>query len=292
VLLNGSAGIAVGFATNILNRHPVDLIDACTDVLDGKEPRELKPWIRGFDGTFSRAADNPNSWIIRGKYDIKNTSTVEITEIPPSFTYEKYEAHLDALIEKGILASYDDNSSDKINYLLKFPRQVLADLINRKKLDDTLRMQEREGENLTTLDANRHLKVFENSEEIVKYFVDFRLKYYDLRKSHMIKMLEAELKVLASRSQFVKAIIDKVLEVANIKRADLVTKIEALGIEKDEGSYDFLLTMPIHTLTTEKYAELLKRRDQKQKDLDRSKKLTPEILYRNDLSELRAQLEK
>jgi len=292
VLLNGSAGIAVGFATNILNRHPVDLIDACTDVLDGKEPRELKPWIRGFDGTFSRAADNPNSWIIRGKYDIKNTSTVEITEIPPSFTYEKYEAHLDALIEKGILASYDDNSSDKINYLLKFPRQVLADLINRKKLDDTLRMQEREGENLTTLDANRHLKVFENSEEIVKYFVDFRLKYYDLRKSHMIKMLEAELKVLASRSQFVKAIIDKVLEVANIKRADLVTKIEALGIEKDEGSYDFLLTMPIHTLTTEKYAELLKRRDQKQKDLDKSKKLTPEILYRNDLSELRAQLEK
>jgi DNA topoisomerase-2 len=292
VLLNGSSGIAVGFATNILNRHPVDLIDACTDVLDGKEPRELKPWIRGFDGTFSRAADNPNSWIIRGKYDIKNTSTVEITEIPPSFTYEKYEAHLDALIEKGILASYDDNSSDKINYLLKFPRQVLADLINRKKLDDTLRMQEREGENLTTLDANRHLKVFENSEEIVKYFVDFRLKYYDLRKSHMIKMLEAELKVLESRSQFVKAIIDKVLEVANIKRADLVTKIEALGIEKDEGSYDFLLTMPIHTLTTEKYAELLKRRDQKQKDLDKSKKLTPEILYRNDLSELRAQLEK
>jgi DNA topoisomerase-2 len=105
-------------------------------------------------------------------------------------------------------------------------------------------------------------------------------------------VLEAELKVLASRSQFVKAIIDKVLEVANIKRADLVTKIEALGIEKDEGSYDFLLTMPIHTLTTEKYAELLKRRDQKQKDLDKSKKLTPEILYRNDLSELRAQLEK
>ena len=292
VLLNGSAGIAVGFATNILNRHPVDLIDACTDVLDGKEPRELKPWIRGFDGTFSRAADNPNSWIIRGKYDIKNTSTVEITEIPPSFTYEKYEAHLDSLIEKGILASYDDNSSDKINYLLKFPRQVLADLINRKKLDDTLRMQEREGENLTTLDANRHLKVFENSEEIVKYFVDFRLKYYDRRKLHMIKTLESELKVLAARSQFVKAIIDKVLEVANIKKAELITKIEALGIEKDDGSYDFLLAMPIHTLTSEKYAELLKRRDQKQKDLDKARKLTPEILYRNDLSELRSQLKK
>jgi DNA topoisomerase-2 len=290
VLLNGSAGIAVGFATNIMNRHPVDLIDACFDVLDGKDPRELKPWIRGFDGTFSRAADNPNSWIIRGKYEIKNTSTVEITEIPPSFTYEKYESLLDGLVEKGIIASYDDNSSDKIRYLLKFPRQSLADLIKRGKLDDTLRMQEREGENLTTLDANRGLKVFESAEEIVKYFVDFRLGYYGKRKEHMIKTLESELKVLTSRALFVKSIVDKTLEVANVKKADLVTAIEGLGIEKEDGSFDFLLTMPIHTLTAEKYAELLKRRDQKQKELDKARKTTPEQLYRSDLTDLRDML--
>ena len=36
VLLNGSSGIAVGFATNILNRNPAQLIEACTKVLDGK----------------------------------------------------------------------------------------------------------------------------------------------------------------------------------------------------------------------------------------------------------------
>jgi len=290
VLLNGSAGIAVGFATNIMNRHPVDLIDACFDVLDGKDPRELKPWIRGFDGTFSRAADNPNSWIIRGKYEIKNTSTVEITEIPPSFTYEKYESLLDGLVEKGIIASYDDNSSDKIRYLLKFPRQSLADLIKRGKLDDTLRMQEREGENLTTLDANRGLKVFESAEEIVKYFVDFRIGYYGKRKEHMIKTLESELKVLTSRALFVKSIVDKTLEVANVKKADLITAIEGLGIEKEDGSFDFLLTMPIHTLTAEKYAELLKRRDQKQKELDKARKTTPEQLYRSDLTDLRDML--
>ena len=34
VLLNGSSGIAVGFATNILNRHPLDLIDACINLLN------------------------------------------------------------------------------------------------------------------------------------------------------------------------------------------------------------------------------------------------------------------
>jgi DNA topoisomerase-2 len=290
VLLNGSAGIAVGFATNIMNRHPLDLIDACVDVLDGKDPRELRPWIKDFTGTFTRAADNQNSWVIKGRYDIKNTSTVEIFEIPPSFTYEKYEAHLDGLVEKGVLASYDDNSSDKIHYVLKFPRQTLAELQKKGKLDETLRMQERDSENLTTLDENRKLKVFERAEDIVRYFVQFRLGYYGKRKEHMIRTLESELKTLSARAQFVKAIVDKRIEVANVKRADLITSIEGLGIDKEDGGYDFLLTMPIHTLTAEKYAELLKRRDQKQKDLDKTRKTAPEQMYRSDLSELRGKL--
>ena len=154
VLLNGGSGIAVGFATNILNRNPLDLIDACIDVLDGNAVRELKPWIKGFRGTFDRSPDNPKGWVIKGVYDVKNLSTVEITEIPPSFTYEKYESILDSLVEKGVLHSYDDHSSGNVNYVLKFPRQTLADIQSRKKLDDILRMQEKEGENYTTLDEH------------------------------------------------------------------------------------------------------------------------------------------
>jgi len=50
--------------------------------------------------------------------------------------------------------------------------------------------------------------------------------------------------------------------------------------------------MPIHTLTAEKYADLLKRRDQKQKDLDKTRKTAPEQMYRADLSDLRARLAK
>ena len=42
VLLNGGSGIAVGFATNILNRNPLDLIDSCLAELNGKK---IKPLI-------------------------------------------------------------------------------------------------------------------------------------------------------------------------------------------------------------------------------------------------------
>ena len=68
VLLNGGSGIAVGFATNILNRHPADLIKACLAVLKGKTCPEVKPWIKGFEGSFSRVPDAPKSWVITGKF--------------------------------------------------------------------------------------------------------------------------------------------------------------------------------------------------------------------------------
>lgn len=292
VLLNGSSGIAVGFATKILNRHPLDLIDACLSALDGKKIPVVRPWIRSFFGAVEPIPDEPGSWAFHGKYEVKNSTTVEITEIPPSFTYEKYEALLDGLIEKGVIHSYDDHSSDRVNYVLKFPRANLQDIIKKEKLGDTLKMKERESENLTTLDENGALKIFKSPEEIIQYFVEFRLGYYSKRKAKLISEITDELRVIGARARFIKAIIEKEIEVANVKKAEIISSIEKLGIKKEEDGYEFLLSMPIHTLTAEKYAELLKKQSTKEKELKDVEKTSPEEFYRKDLKDLRSQVEK
>ena len=292
VLLNGGSGIAVGFATNILNRHPIDLIDECVSVLDGKEVPILRPWIRGFFGSIEPVANAPKSWSFHGKFEIKNTSTVEITEIPPSFTYEKYEAHLDALVEKGILASYDDHSSDRVNYVLKFPRTVLADWIKKDRLSDLLKMREGEGENLTTLDESGKLRVFDCAEDVVRYFVNFRLGYYAKRKTYLLSELAKDLHVLNAKATFIKSVIDAQIIVTNVKKADIIKSIGLASIPKIENSYDYLLSMPIYSLTSEKYAELLKKVEQKMKEKEKIEKTSPTDFYRQDLKDLRLQVEK
>jgi DNA topoisomerase-2 len=287
VLLNGGSGIAVGFATNIMNRNPVHLIDACLAALDGKEIQELKPWIRGFTGTFTKAIDNPNSWIIKGCYNIKNTSTVEVTDIPPDLTYEKYEAHLDALVEKGTLASYDDNSSGTLSYTLKFPRASLAELQKRGKLEDCLKLQDRDAENLTTLDENGKLRVFKTAEDIVRYFVDFRLGYYEKRKTHLLEQLASDLKVLSNRARFIKLIVDGELIISNRKRADVEAELAKIGFDLVDGSYNYLTSMPIHSLTAERIDEINKSVDVKQKEIDKITRTTPTDMYKTDLKDLR-----
>lgn len=286
VLLNGGSGIAVGFATNILNRHPADLIKACLAVLKGKKCPEVKPWINGFSGTFDRVPDAPKSWVIRGKYNVKNTNTVEVTEIPPGFTYEKYETHLENLIQKGTLVSYDDHSAEIPHYILKFRRATLSQLVKRKRLDATLKMQERVGENYTTLDETGSLKIFDAPEEIVEYFVNFRLRYYKLRKEHKIRRLERDLRIASNRVRFIEEILSGNLKINNRSKRDIESDLATMNFDKEDKSYNYLLNMAIHSLTKEKAAELRKLQKDKLAELEKAKKLTPTQMYETDLKAL------
>jgi DNA topoisomerase-2 len=288
ILLNGSSGIAVGFSTNILNRNPKDLIDACVIRLTGKgKMPTLTPWLREFKGTWERLDDSNSSYLAKGIHEINNTTTVTVKELPPSMTYEKYEEHLNRLIETRVLTSYEDNSADKINYVLKFQRTVLADLIKKDKLEQTLKLNEKETENLTTIDETGKLRIFQTPEEIVTYFVDIRLAYYDKRKEYLKAKLERDLLILTNRSRFIKSIIENKLKVNKVPRAEIEQQLDKLKFDKIDGSYSYLLSMAIYNLTLEKYNELLKEVAVKEKELEALLATKTIDMYLEDLNELK-----
>ena len=288
VLLNGSSGIAVGFATNILNRNPVQLIEACTKVLDGKKIGELLPWFKDFNGPISRIGDN--QYQFKGVARVVNTTTVEITELPPSMTFQKYENHLNTLQEKGIIFSYEDNCSNGISYTLKFQRAKLSELITKDRLESTLKLVETESENLTCLDERGKLKIFTALPDLVEYFVKFRLTYYDKRKAYLIDSLEKDLVYLSNRARFIKMIIDGKLKLGNRPKQEIVTELEELKFDRINSSFDYLLSMQIQTLTKEKYEQLVNEVKEKSAELVTVKKTAPIDMYRTDLAELKKNL--
>lgn len=290
VLLNGSSGIAVGFATNILNRKPEDLIECCLKELSGRKYDDPVPWIKGFTGTCEKAPDSDNSWIFRGTYKIKNTTTVEISEIPPSLTYEKYDNYLNRLEDNKSISGYFNNCKSNIDYTLKFTRSGLSDLQRRSRLDSFLKMEERQSENFTVLDENGKLKIFNSASEIIKYFVEFRLKYYQKRKEYLIDKIQQELLLLSNKARFIKYIIDGKLKINNVPRKNIILFLQTADFDEMNGSYSYLLSMAIHTLTKEKYEELLLQEYEKKKELEEVKKSNPKDMYRQDLRELKKSL--
>ena len=242
MVLNGNSGIAVGFACNILGRNPKEVIQACIDTLNGKKIKELKPWLSEFNGTWIRDTENKNKWYNKGIYQIIKND-VHVTELPPSWTFEKYESYLDTLVDKKIIKDYDNNSSSGVDYLLKFKKDDLKELIEKGKLEDILKINDSSTENLTTLDENGKLKIFDCVENIVKYFVDFRLGYYQKKKDYLLDKYNTELKELCFRAKFIKSIIDKKLKVNNVPKDDVINWLEENKFGKIDDSYNYLLKM-------------------------------------------------
>ena len=286
ILINGSSGISVGFSTNILNRDVKSITDACVKILGDKKISEIKPSLNGFTGYFIQDSDNHKRWIIRGRFQRVNTSTVKITELPPSMTYEKYEEILDKLVDNKDIVSYDDNCKDNIDYTIKFTRADLEKL-DDEKLIKLLKLEEASTEIFSTLDEFGKLKIFENSSDIIEYFVNFRLTYYHKRKAFMLNKMQHELKILSNRGRFIKAILDEKLKVNGVSKAVIIEGIEEMGLEKIDDSYDYLLRMPIYSLTKELFEKLKEDFTEKKSEIKKLEETDPKDMYLDDLNELK-----
>ena len=286
ILLNGSSGIAVGFSSNILNRNIKDIIEACKKVLNGKNVKSIKPSLNNFNGEYIQDSENNKKWYIRGKYEVKNKSTIHISELPPSMTYEKYEEYLDKLVDNKDIVSYDDNCKDNIDYTIKFKRSYLSNLED-KNIVKLLRLEESSTEIYSTLDENGKLKIFESTSEILKYFVDFRLNYYHKRKKYMLDKMNKELKILSNRGRFIKSILDEKLKINNVAKSKIVEQIENINLDKIDGSFDYLLRMPIYSLTKELFEKLKSDFTSKKEEIKKLESTDPKEMYIIDLNELK-----
>ena len=126
------------------------------------------------------------------------------------------------------------------------------------------------------------------AEEILDAFIDIRLKYYDLRKTHILTTLKSDIEKLLSKYLFVKGIIDKTIVVANKKKEDIIKQLEKVDkIIKVNGTYEYLLALPIHSLTKERLEELKKQIEESKAEFKRVKGTTIQEMWTADLHELK-----
>ena len=283
ILINGSDGIAVGFSMKILNRNPLDVINACISYLNGSKINLIKPMIGGFDGEFINDSENHKKWTIRGKYNILPKNKLEIVELPPSMTYEKYELILDKLQDDKVI-TYKNDSKDNIKYVVKF-NNIAS--FTPEKLIKLFKLEEFKTENLTTLDENGKLKIFDCVEDIIKYFVDFRLTYYQKRKDHILSELDNKSRNLTNKAKFIKLILDNKLKINGRKKDDVVTDLIKNKLDMIDDSYDYLLRMPIYSLTKELFEKMKEDFVKKKEDIKTYMLIEPKSMYIDDLNELK-----
>jgi len=295
LLCNGSEGISSGFAQKILPRDPQIVISELIKVLKGtKKIKNIKlgnPYWNGFNGSITVDEENSNKWYISGSINILNKNNIEITELPIGYTLKKYISVLESLYDDKIIMSYKDLSE---NDEFKFKIKVSTDFTTSNDIAaiyKIFKLVRPISENYTCINEYNRIEVFENVEEIfIKYFA-LRLKYYDTRKKYIISKLSYDISVLKSRYYFIKSIIAGTIVVNNKSKDAIIKQIEKNNkIIKIEDNYDYLLRMPIYSLSKEKLDEINKTIKLNESKLREIKSTTIEQLWLEDLSNLKSKI--
>lgn len=261
LLVNGSEGIAVGYAQKILPRNPYNLMEYIFNGM--KDESLLMPYYNGFTGEIVKTDDK--SFSIYGRIECKNTTTYEITEVPIGYTYNSYMKVLNKLVDDGKIQSFDDlcnMDSDEFKFIIKVKRDVHSKLskLNKYDLLEEFKLVKRITENYTCLNENNQIEVFDSIKDIIKRYAEIRVNTYDARKKHIEAMMLEEIKKLKSKILFIDRVRKGELNLKDTPEHELVESFNCdNNIIKVNGSYEYLLNMPIRSINFEEQARAIKK---------------------------------
>lgn len=278
VLVNGCCGIGTGTSTNVLCYDPHQLIDYLIQRLKGGTPEvEFHPYYRGFKGTIVPCKDKFN---VTGLYTTKE-SVVRIRELPIGTWTVDYKTFLEESIGT-IVKEYTDNSTDtEVDITVKLLQPMDEKVF---KLTKTLSTS-----NMNLFDENGCLHKYDTVLDIIHAFYEVRMKTYQKRKEYQIEALKRVLHKLTQKVNYIRAILSDTLDLRKKTQSQIIAALQALHIEEHDG-YNYLIKMPMDSVSSEKVKELEQEHKQIAKELDELTKTPIETIWIRELTLLKSNI--
>ena len=289
VLVNGTKGIATGFATNILPRDPVELIKACQEYIKtGKIKNRLPIKFPEFSGTVNYV-ESENRYYVNGTFERRGKTGVLITEVPYGYDREGYIKVLDDLEEADKISGYNDlcdASGFRFDVKLKQANSTWDDakIIREFKLSKPMT------ENITVIDQFGKLREYTDERQLIADFCDYRLgilfKRIEKRHNETIE----HLRWLQLKIEFIERILENQITFKNKKKDVVIAEMmkaivntPSVTIEECER----LLRLNLLSLTEEMITSLKKEYDEGIKTAVYWSSTTKETQFLKDLKELK-----
>lgn len=253
LLVNGSDGIAVGYAQRILPRDPAKLMKFIFGGM--KDEKLLLPWFKGFKGKVIQTDDK--SFSIYGVLERKNTTTYEIVEVPIGYTYNSYMKVLQSLQDSNDIQSFDDlcdMDKDVFKFVIKVRRETDSKLtkMSHEEQLEYFKLVKRVTENYTCLNENNQIEVFDSAADIVKKYAKVRVEAYSTRKQIVEKQMLDKIYQLKSKIMFIHYVREGEIDIKNSTKQELIDKLHSMvDILAVKNSFDYLLNIPIWSISQE-----------------------------------------
>lgn len=298
VLTARQTGLAVGYKYQSMSYHPIDIIDGCIECLKSKKKENklvdfvVHPYIRGIKKKNWKLEEG--KWVNYGEcsYDDKK-KMIFITDLPYDMDFESFEKLLNKMIEKEEIKDWENYSDgeEKIEYRINVKKGKLLETLKGKDINKKIIAKFKlrtpvPDDILYVLDENKKILHFHSPQELIEYFVEFRLNKYNDRKDRLVKILEEKYKKNSELVKFIELVCKGKLKIRNRSKEDIKVDMDGHKLPME------LIKTPMSKVTIEERDELLKENESIKKELDYIKKTTIQQMYLNDLTELRKDIEK
>ena len=292
VLCKNNIGVAVGYAMHNQAYNPLDVINACKQYLEtGKISTTIFPYLRLIKKSNWRFIEdklfNFGEWKFNQSKDL-----MTITDLPADTSYEDFEKLLNKFKDKEVIKEWKNKSVDGgVYYEVIFPKKQLELALKKDKsgmkFANMFKLVKQVPDDLFwLLDENHKLKYFANRYDVVKYFVDFRLKVYDERKTKMVSILEERYKENSNLVRFIELVCKGKLKIRNRSKVDIKLDMDIYKLPMT------LISTPMSKCTIEERDELIRQNKEIEEELAYIKKTTTRQMYINDLDKLYSELQK
>ena len=295
-IINGMDGIGMGYSCKVYPRNPMQIIDLIIDILTGKTrtiPETLPLHFPSFNGLIENG-ETPRQFKMSGRISRPKKNVIHIDEVPVSLDREKIIDNLDKLRDKDVIKSFTENCvKNNFDFTIRVPEETFkktdAQLLEIFSLTSTV------SDSITLVNRKEgkyELLAFENVSQYLGYWIKERLGIYRDRLLVEIQMSEAKIRKNQEQIRFIKLVQDDVIKVNSQTKANILASIqqhEFLNLEEDGSDigWNYLINMPIYSLSSEKLTQLENEVIDLQSELEKFRKLKPTTVWVKELRDLR-----
>ena len=294
-LVNGISGIGTGFSCSIQPYHPLGLVDYLKRKLTGKETEVIDfiPYYEGFKGIVERIGDSKFS--IKGTYERQDTEDkVRITELPIGTWTMPYITFLEGLVDgitdktgkkiPPVLKDFKSNSTEvAVDITVQFPKGALSDMSN-EAIEKTLKLTTTvSSSNMHMFNAECKLHKYETVAEIIDEFYEVRLSTYVKRKANQVKVMENKLVKLSNRAKYIMGNLNDTIDLRRKSNETVTRLLEEKGFDRLDGDYNYLIKMPMDSVTKENVDAILKEKTDTEEALELLKSTSCETMWEREL---------
>ncbi|KAL4729566.1 DNA topoisomerase 2 [Fusarium chlamydosporum] len=279
----------------------------------------MMPWFRGWKG--SPEAAGPDRYKFNGiAYpNEQKDNEIVITELPIRVWTDDFKARLEKIISgeggPSWIKDYKEfNDHSTVHFEIAVDEKHMGKVMEEGVLERFKLTKQVATSNLVAFDTSGRIRKYEKVEDILEEFYQYRLDMYTDRKKHWLGVYHADLRKLQNQARFIKEIIDNKLVVGKKKKAMLVQELrdrdyeafpprgdkkKTADEEDDEDDnqdvegdleggardYDYLLSMPIWSLTAERLEKLKQAIEKKKAEHEELLALSEKDLWCRDLDD-------